>query len=320
MILRLALVPLIGLLCWQGLHLATRRKYPVHDHGGILVTGASSGIGRHVAVSLAKRGYHVFAGCRKEQDLVSIQEEDVPTLHGIIIDVTKQNQIDAARDHISMELGILGEPFVALVNNAGVAKSTVVEFIDIETAKWIFDVNFFGIIRVTKAFLPLLREAGEGSRIVQVSSVSGILSSRASAMYSGSKFAVEALNDALRLEVDPWGISTSAVNPAFVSSKILDKLKADNTRVEDSYSKEQLELYGHIFNEANKANGKRMSEKASSPQVTTDVIEHAITSAYPQVRYICANVDGTPAWIFVWMKWVFPERLFDAIVLSVQEK
>ena len=117
--------------------------YVVHEHGGVLVTGASTGIGRHAALSLAGRGYIVYAGVRKQSDAVSLNgEAPGDRLRPIILDVTKTAQIDAAVTEIKASLG--NEPFVALVNNAGVDGHEIVELMDVEAARWTFDVNFFG--------------------------------------------------------------------------------------------------------------------------------------------------------------------------------
>ena len=115
--------------------------YPVHEHGGILVTGASTGIGRHAALSLAGRGYTVYAGVRKQSDAASLNGEGLgDRLRPIILDVTKTEQIAAAVTEIQAS----PEPFIALVNNAGVDGHDVVELMDLEAARWTFDVNFFG--------------------------------------------------------------------------------------------------------------------------------------------------------------------------------
>lgn len=293
------------------------RSYPVHRSGGILVTGASSGIGRHAAISLAKDGYLTFAGVRKDSDFQSILDENIPTLLPIKIDVTNEAQVKTAAEKISTALKRKGEKFVALVNNAGMAYTSPVELMDIDAAKYCFDVNYFGVVRATKVFLPLLREAGRGSRIVHISSVAGLLSSAAGNPYSATKFALESLNDALRLELEPWGISSSVVNPAFVSTKIFGKLEKSKKKGETKYTKEQRELYGS-FLEGSKMDelSRKLIEKADSPVVTTAAITHAIKSTRPKVRYVVANVDGVPAWVLYRMKNILPERILDAIILS----
>lgn len=317
------LVPLVLVALGQLLNLALRKQYAVHDPAAaacaVLITGASSGIGRHAAVSLAKRGFTVYAGVRKQKDADSLAGEGVKGLKGVLLDVTQPDTIDSAFESIQAA----GLPLVALVNNAGIARTFPAELMDVtKDARANFEVNYFGVIAVTQKFLPLLRQAGPGARLVQISSVAGIISSAGGNPYSATKFALESLNDALRLELAPFKIAVSAVNPAFVATPILGrpggKGEVNKKAAKAATSKEQLALYGHILNEKNAAEEQKMYALADSPQVTTDAIEHAITSPYPQVRYIVANVGGVPAWVYCYLKWYAPERLLDAIVLAVQ--
>lgn len=298
------------------------KTYPVHETGGILVTGASSGIGRHAALHLAKHhGYTVYAGVRKEKDAQSIRDEGVKSLKPVILDVTKEDDVNTAVRFITDDLSKNGQHLVAVVNNAGMPCTAPVELMDLSRAKFCFDVNYFGVVRVTKAFLPLLRSAGPGSRLVHVSSVAGLVSSPFGTPYSSTKFALEALNDALRTELAPWQISSSSINPAFVSTKIFGKSKSErkSQTSTEGISVEERELYAHYFSSKHEKQMDEMTTKADSPIVTTEAIAHAITSPNPKVRYVVANVDGTPAWIFIKMKWLLPERIYDMIVLKVMD-
>ena len=147
------------------------------------------------------------------------------------------------------------------------------------------------------------------------------MSSPFGAPYSSTKFALEALNDALRTELAPWRISSSSLNPAFVSTKIFGKSKEEKkTQVSsEDISDEGRELYAHYFSPKHEKQLEGMVAKADSPVVTTDAIVHAITSPNPKVRYVVANVDGTPAWILIKIKWLLPTRLYDMIVLKVMD-
>jgi NAD(P)-dependent dehydrogenase (short-subunit alcohol dehydrogenase family) len=141
----LASFPLLVLVLRYALHYGLRTEYKVHESGGILVTGASSGIGEHAAISLANKGYTVFAGCRKDSDVDRLNNLGIAKLKPIVMDVTKQETIDSGYDLITKELG--GEPFIALVNNAGIAKNYPVELMDIDRdARANFEVNYFGVI------------------------------------------------------------------------------------------------------------------------------------------------------------------------------
>ena len=180
----------------------------------------------------------------------------------------------------------------------------------------VFEVNYFGVISVTQKFLPLLRQTGDGARIVQISSLAGLISGPAGNPYCASKFALEALNHALRVEMAPWKIAVSAVNPAFTKSDIFDKhdqhIKARLANVPP----EKMKLYANYYSEARMQKQEEVVAKADDPQVTTDAIEHAVISPRPQVRYVCANADGIPASVIAWLWWLIPERLGDALLLS----
>jgi NAD(P)-dependent dehydrogenase (short-subunit alcohol dehydrogenase family) len=216
-------VPLVLVLLVQAVHLVCRKEYRALTKGGVVVTGASTGIGHHAAVSLAKAGFVVFAGVRKQKDADTIAAQKVPGLHPIILDVTKQDTIDVSVSMVKADLAARSLNLVALVNNAGIAKTFPVELLDMDDVVANFEVNYFGVVRVTQAFLPLLRETGDGARLVQVSSVAGFISSAGGNPYAATKFALEALTDALRLELAPWRISVSTINPAFVATPILGR-------------------------------------------------------------------------------------------------
>jgi len=298
------------LVAGVALHYASLKEFPVHKQGGILVTGASSGIGRDVAIALAERGYVVFAGVRNEQDYGSVKKENIQKLKPVIIDVTKQETVDSCFKTIVKELGRL--PFVALVNNAGIAKTYPIEFMSLDDTKWSFEVNYFGMIRVTQKFLPLLRKAGQGARIVQISSVAGLVAAHGGNPYSSTKFAVESLSDSLRREVFPFGISVSCINPGFIQTKIL----GDYSKHRAAAPPEHIKLYPHILNEHNMAREARAMKEAPTTKVTNEAIIHAISDPYPRLHYILGTADGMPLWLMMKFHWLLPGRIFDAMMLS----
>jgi len=178
----------------------------------VLVTGASSGIGRNLAEALAGKGYFVYAGARKQADLDALNE--IPNIQALRLDVTKQDEINAAVETVRAgDKGLYG-----LVNNAGVATLGPITEIDEEDLAWIFDVNVFGVYRVTKAFAPLIIESK--GRIVNISSISGILSGMFWAPYGMTKHALEAYTDSLAQEMALFDVKVSAVNPGNYKSEI----------------------------------------------------------------------------------------------------
>ena len=178
----------------------------------ILVTGASSGIGRNIAETLASSGYFVYAGARKQADLDALNE--IPNIKAVRLDVTKQHEIDAAVETVRAG----GKGLYGLVNNAGIVTLGPIVEIDEEELTWILDVNVVGVYRVTKAFAPLIIESK--GRISNISSISGVLSGMFWAPYSMSKHAIEAYTDSLSREMSLFDVKVSAINPGNYRSKI----------------------------------------------------------------------------------------------------
>jgi NAD(P)-dependent dehydrogenase (short-subunit alcohol dehydrogenase family) len=178
----------------------------------ILVTGASSGIGRNITETLAADGYFVYAGARKQDGLDALNK--IPNVQSLRLDVTKQDEIDAAVKTVRAG----GRGLYGLVNNAGVATLGPLAEIDEAELMWIFDVNVFGVYRVTKAFAPMITEST--GRIVNISSISGVLSGMFWGPYGMTKHALEAYTDALAEEMALFGVQVSAVNPGNYRSRI----------------------------------------------------------------------------------------------------
>ncbi len=183
-----------------------------HEKKAVLVTGATTGIGRAAAELLAEQGYFVYAGARKDADMAELNAID--NIMAVRLDVTKQEQIDAAVALIEKE----GRGLWGVVNNAGVNVVAPLVAAREDEFQFLFDVNVFGVYRVTKAFAPLVMESQ--GRIINVSSISGILSGPGYGMYAASKHAVEAMTDALGAEMAPFGVHVAAVNPGNFASEI----------------------------------------------------------------------------------------------------
>lgn len=182
----------------------------------VLITGSSTGIGLDAAIKLADQGFKVYAGVRTAQDqkrLREISDNIVP----IILDVTSEAQIQDAYQLISSQQ----TSSFSLVNNAGIAVAGPFESLTVSDFRRQFEVNFFGLIQVTKAFLPLIRK--NRGRIINISSVSGLSSSPFLGAYSASKYALEALSDALRWELAPTGVKVVIVEPGPIATPIWKK-------------------------------------------------------------------------------------------------
>lgn len=291
----------------------TRVEYPVHKKGFVLITGASTGIGRHGAEHLANTTeLTVLAGVRKESDAESIRKMNIPNLQPLMIDVNSLKSCENAMKLLESMMNSGDLPFVALINNAGMSRKSFIEFHDMEDAKNVFEVNFFGVLRLTQLALPILRESK--GRVVMVSSVAGFAAVRMSGMYSATKFALEGLSDALRREVAPSGISVSVVQPAYVKSAIFDSsfYNSETLPADEKTKKTIDQVYGG--KKYSLENAKKTYEMASEPIVTSTAIKDAIVSPTPWTRYRVANAAGLSAEFVSWVLWALPDRLADILL------
>ncbi|MEO1201060.1 MAG: SDR family oxidoreductase [Pseudomonadota bacterium] len=200
------------------------------NHGdgqkAILITGASTGIGRYMAERLAKDGYYVYAGARKQKDIDELSAID--NIDGIRLDVTKQDEIDAAVETVAKG----GRGLYGLVNNAGVFIGGPAVDVPVEELEWIMDVNVYGPYRVTKAFAPMIIDSK--GRITTTGSISGILAGRFFSHYAMTKHAIEAYTDALAQEMAPFGVAVSVIEPGNYDSRIGDSAqKRMQSKIDD---------------------------------------------------------------------------------------
>jgi NAD(P)-dependent dehydrogenase (short-subunit alcohol dehydrogenase family) len=243
----------------------------------VLITGASTGIGEACALRLDKKGIRVFAGVRNESDGGSLKGRSSDRLTPVLLDVTDPEAIASARGTIKKAVGEDG--LSGLVNNAGIFYGGPLEFAPVDELRKLFEVNFLGAIAVTQAFLPLLR-ASRG-RIVNMSSVSGLLAFPFLGPYAASKFALEAISDSWRVELRPWGISVAVVEPGVVDTPIYDKVLATLRRAREAYPPEARELYGPVFglSEKRERRGIRAERVARA-------VEHGLFARRPKRRYV----------------------------------
>lgn len=257
------------------------------DKGGVLITGASTGIGEACAKALAERGYHVFAGVRKGEDGERLRAEIPENLTPVILDVTKPDEVAAAV--ATVESGLGGAPLAGLFNNAGITVNYPLEFVPLEELRWQLEVNVVGQVGVTQAFLPLLRKSK--GRIITTGSVGGFFVTPLLGPYCMSKFAMEAFSDTLRLELRPWGIKVIHLQPAAVATKIWEKGQRDGDVLLDNAPEGMMDLYGSLVNNVRKL-ATKMEKDAADPQVVVDAVLDAMESSRPKARYIM----GKNAW------------------------
>ncbi len=269
----------------------------------VVITGASTGIGRACALQMQRLGWQVFAGVRKETDAASLRAEASERLFPIFLDVTDSASIEQAARLVKDAVGASG--LSGLVNNAGIPYGGPVEFLALDEVRRLFDVNFFGVIAVTQAFLPLLRSAQ--GRIVNMSSNSGMVATPFVSPYSASKFALEALSDSLRVELHPWHMHVALIEPGAIDTPIWDKGGDVLRNLIKDGSPHGLELYGKAIREME----PHYVPHGISTAAVADAVAHALTASHPKTRYPIGT-DGALAALLRWL----PDRLRDRILLS----
>jgi NAD(P)-dependent dehydrogenase (short-subunit alcohol dehydrogenase family) len=273
--------------------------------GAVVVTGASTGIGRATALLLDQQGYRVFAGVRKQADAKSLEEEGSERLTPIPIDVTKHRSITAARWKVQRAVG--REGLVGLVNNAGMGGGGPVEFMPVAYFRRTLEVNLVGQLAVTKAFLALIRQA-QGT-IVFMASIGGRIGNPFMSPYSASKFGIEALGESLRGELRPWNIDVVVIEPGSIDTEIWGKGAETAAAQQSRMPAAAQRLYGRQLSRF----GELLTETASrgiSPEKVARVVHKAIRSNKPKHRYLV----GTDAKVAARLKRSLPDRTFHRML------
>lgn len=274
----------------------------------VLITGASTGIGEAAARHLAARGWTVFAGVRSAADGNSLAEAATGDLRPLILDVTKQDQVDAAVAAIAGALG--DQRLTGLVNNAGIAKMGPLGLQPLKDFEAHFAVNVFGMLRVTQACLPLLgadpARNGAPGRILTITSVGGRIASPFLGAYTATKHANEAMTDTLRRELAIYGIDAIAIGPGAVRTPIWDKAEKDNA--ENPYVHTDWGPSLKIFEQAMLKGGRT----GLPPEEIAAVIETALSDPKPKARYAPVPQKLTNFTLPTRL----PKRVLDGIFIS----
>ena len=271
----------------------------------VLITGASTGIGEDLARHLAARGWRVFAGVRRASDGERLATTDARILP-VLVDVTDPASITACHATVAAALG--DAPLDALVNNAGIAVGGPLEFLPVDELRRQFEVNVFGLVAVTQAMLPLLRR-GAG-RIVNIGSIGGRVTTPMVGPYCASKFAVEAISDALRMELAEWGLSVVLVEPGVVVTPIWDKGASDMASVGSRLPPEALTRYdGFLQGMARLLAGA--PRRGVPVAEVSRVVARALTVPRPRHRYVI----GRDAKLRLAAQTLLPRRWMDAATL-----
>lgn len=249
----------------------------------VLVTGASTGIGRYLTEALAKKGYHVYAGARKDKDLKALNA--IENVQALRLDVNKWEDINAAVEVVKKE----GRGLYALVNNAGVAITAPLIEVEEEDLNFQFNVNIYGPYRVTKAFAPMIIESK--GRISTIGSIAGTLSSPFMGPYSMSKHAMEAFSDVLAKEMQKFDVQVSVVEPgnydSAIGKSLVKRLKAKDKKFENS-------LYKENYEKILAGDGSR--SKYKPPHEVVDAVIHALFSDKPKHRYMVVPNAEEAGW------------------------
>lgn len=288
-----------------------RRSYDALP--AVLVTGASKGIGAACTLRLARDGFRVYAGVRREADGLALLRDAGDSVVPVRLDVTNADQIAETVARIADETGERG--LQALVNNAGVALAGPLEFLPLDELQRQLDINVIGQIAVTQACLPLLRRSRASAmadhragRIVFMSSISGRSALPFIGAYAASKFALEAAADALRVELRPHGIAVSIIEPGVIATPIWETAIRDGERNIERMSPQVEQYYGPALNTLRSRAQRGMS--GLPPERVADAVAHALTAKRPRIRYVV----GKDAWVRMVLERVVPGRVRDWVI------
>lgn len=274
----------------------------------VLVTGASTGIGRAIAVDLARHGYLVYGSVRNQVDADALEAatpEGATQIHALQFDVTDDEAIRRAAERLQEEIGQYG--LHALINNAGIAVAGPLEYMPIEDLQLQMDINLTGVLRCTQAFLPLVKTAR--GRIIQISSIAGRLSFPLGGPYHASKHALEGMSDVLRLELRRYGIEVVVVQPGAISTPIWETSRRRASALRDKLPEQALESYGRLIQQVGKAT-EQADKDGDDPQACADVVRTALEASRPRTRYIV----GRQAKIGMFLRRILGDRAMDRIV------
>ncbi len=276
--------------------------------GSVLVTGASTGIGRACALHVDGLGYRVFAGVRTESAAESLRRAASNRLVPVLLDVTDTAAIDAAVGSIDSTLDERG--LVGVVNNAGVAHGGPIEYLPMEEWRTQLEVNVIGQVAVTKAMMPLVRR-GRG-RIVFIGSIGGRVGTPLLSPYAASKFAIEGIAESLRHELRPFGVRVVVVDPGAVKTDIWDKGRRYADDMEQRLPGEATVLYGDAI--AGLRRSIDQQDRAGiPPEQVARVVGRALFSDRPRARYLV----GRDAQVAGLVARLLPDSAKDAVVRLV---
>jgi NAD(P)-dependent dehydrogenase (short-subunit alcohol dehydrogenase family) len=268
----------------------------------VVVTGASTGIGAATARVLARRGFHVLAGVRRDRDADAIRG---PGVEPLILDITNPDHIPT----LATRVGEDPRAVRALVNNAGIQANVPIEAFAIDEWRRLFEVNLFGHVAVTQALLPaLIRSSG---RVVNISSVGGKLAMPGYGPYAATKFALEAVSDSLRRELAEVGVAVVVIEPGAVRTEMLGRAIATADELVSAMTPEQSRRYDGLVQAVNTQAASSIKSGLPAEAAAT-VIAKAVTARRPRTRYTV----GRDAALITRMARFLPDRTLDRVVAA----
>lgn len=270
----------------------------------VLITGCSSGIGRCIADGLKRRNYNVIVTARKQDDINKLEAVGFDVID---LDLANSKSIHAAVETLLSKTD--GELY-GLVNNAAYGQTGAVEDLTTEALREQFETNVFGTQELTNLIIPVMRKQNEG-RIIQISSVLGFITMKFRGAYCASKYALEALSDAMRYELDGTGIKVSLIEPGPIKSEFRNNAFASYQRVVDKNNSQHAAAYAKVE--------KEMNEEKSSipftlePEAVLKKVIHALESENPKARYFVTF----PTYLFSVLKRILPGNLLDKVLIKI---
>jgi len=264
----------IAIAAW----LSTRESKETLDLNGksVFISGCDTGLGHDLAVRLDSLGLRVFAGCLTETGSKALKAKASPKLQTVICDITKEQDIRNAVSFVEVNSP---DGLWALVNNAGIPMAGEWDWLPERYIRLVMEINFFGHVFVTRAFLSLLKK-GKG-RVVNLSSLAAVIAGPGAGIYACSKYAMEAFNDSLRREMKKWGVTVYVVEPGFVATPLLKAVDATYQKVWNESSDETKEEYGEEYGK-NFINTKNFI--VDPPELVIDVLQAKVINRNPSLR------------------------------------
>lgn len=273
----------------------------------ILITGCSTGIGFDAVFALKKRGYRVIASCRKHEDVQKLVKADIEAVQ---LDVSDSQSIHSA---FAQVMAITEGRVDVLINNAGYGQAGALEDITRDVLKKQFETNVFGLLELTNLVIPVMRRQGHG-RIINVSSILGVISMPFRGAYNASKYAVEGISDTLRLELATSGIKVITIEPGPIESKFRDNVVDGSLKeinIKNSYFHKQYEFMLTEYKQK-----KSDSSFTKKPEAVIQCFIHAIESPRPKAKYPVTF----PAHLLIFLKRILCTRTLDKFFLMISKK